>query len=72
MKSATDHTAEAQVYALRRAVAIEATRKVYGYCSGQSEKSEHHVDNILPALCRVIGIDESELVAIRSRNKPLT
>jgi hypothetical protein len=59
------HEDEAKVFALRRAVSIEATSKVYGYCSGQSEKADHHVANILPALCRVLGITEVELAAMR-------
>lgn len=60
---------EAGVYALRRAVAIEATRKAHGYCGGQAEKAEHHVDNILPALCRCLGVTELDLVAMRRNSK---
>lgn len=64
------HEREAEVFALRRAVVIAATREPRGYCGGQSEKAEYHVDRILPALCEVLGIDESELVALRKR-KPI-
>lgn len=60
-----NHEAEAKAFALRRAVSIESTRRVYGYCGGQAEKADHHVDNIIPALCRVLGITEADLVAMR-------
>lgn len=56
---------EAKVYALRRAVAIDATHQACGYCGGQSEKADHHVENILPALCRVLGITEVQLAKMR-------
>lgn len=65
------HEEEAKAYALRRAVAIEATKQVYGYCGGLAEKADHHVDEIIPALCRVLGITEDDLVAIRTKNNPI-
>lgn len=64
------HEAEAKAYALRRAIAIEATREIYGYCGGLAEKADHHVDRIVPALCRVLGITEADLVAIRDKHSP--
>lgn len=53
----------------RQAVAAEATKGSYDYCGGQAEKAEHHVDQIIPALCRVIGISERDLAALMDESE---
>lgn len=63
------HENEASAYALRRAVAIEATHSGSGYCDGQHDLAAQHVDQIIPALCRVLGITEADLVAMRAQKE---